>query len=246
MFEHVVDACNSGSISAEIDFVFMHREAGEGEGSDAFIKRVHELGIPLQTLSSKKFREQHHGDFAGYRNEFDLEVLDKISQYSVDLLVMAGYLLIASPTLFENHHLLNIHPALPNGPTGLWQQVIWRLIDKRETRSGLTTFIVSHELDRGKLISWAEYPIRGRKFDPLWNEIGNCSSEELMASDGQNSRLFQAIREAGLRREQHLLTETLRIVSESGSDWKNPDWQPRDLTQELETLLRINSIDASN
>ncbi len=67
-----------------------------------------------------------------------------------------------------------------------------------------------------------------------------------MASDGQNSRLFQAIREAGLRREQHLLTETLRIVSESGSDWKNPDWQPRDLTQELETLLRINSIDASN
>ena len=54
--------------------------------------------------------------------------------YRLGVLVMAGYMLIVSPAMCRRFAILNLHPALPGGPTGTWQEVIWRLLDERPPR----------------------------------------------------------------------------------------------------------------
>ena len=45
--------------------------------------------------------------------------------------------------------LLNLHPAAPGGPIGIWQDVIWQLIASRAERSGVTIFRAIPEVDTG-------------------------------------------------------------------------------------------------
>ena len=45
-----------GDIDARIEFVFSNRAPGEAEGSDAFFRLAGELGLPLVTHSSARFR----------------------------------------------------------------------------------------------------------------------------------------------------------------------------------------------
>lgn len=45
-----------GDIDARIEFVFSNRAPGEAEGSDAFFRLADELGLPLVTHSSARFR----------------------------------------------------------------------------------------------------------------------------------------------------------------------------------------------
>ena len=71
MFEGVLAAIDDGSLDARIAFLFMHRERGEGEASDAFMDLAASRGIPIESLSSARFREEHGGDFATHREEYD-------------------------------------------------------------------------------------------------------------------------------------------------------------------------------
>lgn len=239
MFEHALAAIDSGTLDATVDFVFMHRERGEGDGSDAFMDLAASRRIPVHAVSSQRFRREHDGDLAGHREEFDRLILHAIAPYEPDVIVLAGYLLIVSPLLTSTHRLLNLHPALPDGPVGLWQQVIWQLIDQRATESGNTTFLVSNELDRGPRVSWCRFPLRGPAFDPLWNAIGDASVDELREAQGEEHPLFQAIRQAGVSREPHLLVETLAAVARGEAMAGPPgSWQGVDLTDRVEGTLQ--------
>ena len=99
MFERTLAAIDDGSVDASIEFVFMQRERGEGEGSDRFIDLAESHGIPVENLSSLRFRREHGGNFAANREEYDTQVAEIIAHYEVDSCVLAGYLLILSPVL---------------------------------------------------------------------------------------------------------------------------------------------------
>ena len=62
--------------------------------------------------------------------------MDLLVPYRLGLLVMAGYMLIVSPAMCRRYALLNLHPALPGGPTGTWQQVIWQTARGRSDGDG--------------------------------------------------------------------------------------------------------------
>lgn len=51
----MVKAISDGDVKGTLAFVACSREQGEAEGSDRYIKRVQDCGIPLITFSSKKF-----------------------------------------------------------------------------------------------------------------------------------------------------------------------------------------------
>jgi folate-dependent phosphoribosylglycinamide formyltransferase PurN len=130
-------AIQRGELSARIQFVFSNREPGEAEGSDRFFQQVHDYGIPLVTLSSQRFRrERGGGPFSRHRLEFDREVMKRLEGYKPDLCVMAGYMLIVDAEMCQRYTMLNLHPALPGGLVGTWQEVIWKVIQEKAQEAG--------------------------------------------------------------------------------------------------------------
>ena len=245
MFEAALDAIDAGRPDAQIDFVFMHRERGEGEGSDAFIALAESRGVPVVTHSSKRFRETH-GDFASHREAFDARALQLLSPLpSPDLCVLAGYLLILSDPMVEAFPFVNLHAALPHGPVGLWQKVIWELIDQRAQETGAMVFHVTPELDRGPPVAFTRFPLCGEPFDALWPTADGASARELAATEGEAHPLFAAIRRHGLLREPPLLVETLSLLAAGeirvgGGQVTARDGQPaapRDLTALVDAAL---------
>ena len=171
MLSHFMSAIESGEIDAQIQFVFSNRDYGEGAGSDQFFDFVRRKQIPLIHYSFRKFLHDRGGRFEGYRAEYDSRVLEALLPYSSDICLLAGYLLILSPELCNSRIFLNLHPALPWGPKGLWQSVIWELIESKQIETGATVFRVTEELDAGPAIALNRFPIVGPVFDTLWEEL---------------------------------------------------------------------------
>ena len=203
-----------GLLDASISFVFSNREHGEAEGSDAFFALVDGYGLPLVTLSSRRFAREHGGRFADSRPAYDQQVRELLQAWEVDVCMLAGYMLIVSAELWDHWPMLNLHPALPDGPKGTWQEVIWQLIDARATHTGAMVHLANDDLDRGPVVAYFTLPITGPDFDPLWQETTGRTLEELKRAPGEELPLFQRIREEGYRREPYLISESLQALAQ--------------------------------
>lgn len=213
LFSFVQERILRGEIDARIQFVFSNREPGEHEGSDEFFKLVQGHHIPLVQFSSRKFRHSVGGDFAAHRVEYDREIMARLKDYDPDLCVLAGYMLIVGPEMCRRYTLLNLHPALPWGPVGEWQDVIWELIRTRARETGAMMHLAIEEVDRGPVLTYFSIPIQGGQFEPLWRAVEGKSVEELKAQQGEELPLFKLIRQEEYRREPYLLAETIKAVA---------------------------------
>ena len=215
LLQTVQDAILRGELDARIQFIFSNREPGEAEGSDRFFQKASDYDIPLVTFSSQEFRRSRGGGpFSRHRLEFDREVMKQLEDYEPDLCVLAGYMLITDTELCNRYTMLNFHPAPPNGPVGTWQDVIWRLIEDSAEEAGGYIHLATEDLDRGPVLTWYSFPIRGGAFDPLWQQTLGLSTEFLKTSQGERLSLFQLIREEGVKRERPLLLETLKAFAQ--------------------------------
>ncbi len=207
------DAIHSGDIAAEIDFVFSSRAPGENPESDRFLELVKGYGIPLFCLSYQQFKDKHPADargFPAWRLEYDRAIMNLLHDRAPDLCVLAGYMLIVGPEMCQKFNMVNLHPAAPGGPTGTWQEVIWKLIDERAAETGAMMHLVTPELDRGPVVTYCTFPIMGKPFDLYWKSIGTGQEP-----DKEKAReLFCLIREHGLKREFPLILSTIRAFSE--------------------------------
>lgn len=204
---------DNGIINGKIIFSFSNRELGESIESDLYFNLVNKLEIPLITYSSKVFNKSN--DIKGIEKKrilFDRQVLNKISCFKPDICILAGYMLIVGEEMCNQCNMINLHPALPTGPKGSWQEVIWELIEKEEVTSGVMMHLVTPDLDRGPVISYCRYPITGNKFDKYWQEINNKSIHQIKDHEGENNSLFMTIREQGLLREFPLIILTLKSL----------------------------------
>ena len=202
-----------GQLEAEIQFVFSNREPGETEGSDEFFRLVQGYEIPLVTFSSSHFRRAKGGHFAHHREEYDQEVMRLLRDYHPAVGVLAGYMLIVSGAMCQRYPLLNLHPALPDGPTGTWQDVIWSLIAERAPHTGAMVHLATEDVDRGPVVSHCTVPITGPLFDPYWQAVTQLNLALIKASQGEDFALFQLIRQAEFRREPYLLFTTLQAIA---------------------------------
>ena len=201
-------------IDAHINFVFSNRERGEAEGSDEFFRLVDSYDIPLITHSSAAFRKRIKGRFSAHREEFDLEVMDHLSGFEADICVLAGYMLIVSGKMCQRYSLLNLHPALPDGPTGTWQEVVWELIETEAKTTGAMVHLATEDVDRGPVVSYVTVPTTGPIFDRHWESLKGKDFEAVKEDEGETLGLFRAIRREQYKREPYLLFETLRAVSQ--------------------------------
>ncbi len=214
-----------GDIDAKIEFIFLSREPGESPETDKFIELVKSYGIRLVSFSLKKYRNQLsvrpepvegqvEGKLPEWRLDYDREVMNRLAAFPHPrLCVMAGYMLVIGPELCAQFDIINLHPAAPDGPAGTWQEVIWKLIDQRAEASGVMMHLVTPELDKGPVVSYCRYPIRGPGFDALWDQIGGKTSADIKSSDGESNPLFKEIRRHGAARELPFIGSTVKAFS---------------------------------
>ena len=221
LLDTVVSAIRNGGLDVHIEFVFCSREPGESEKTDAFLAQVESYSIPLVTSSVKKFagsvRQQigvKDEDLPGWRLEYDRQVIARLGGFKVDVCLLAGYMLIVGNEMCNKFNMINLHPALPTGPKGTWQEVIWQLMAERAAGSGVMMHLVTPQLDRGPVISYCSYPIRGGRFDALWDALRDRTVDEVRQAEGEGNALFKMIRQSGFVRETPLIIHTLRSFSQ--------------------------------
>ncbi|MFQ5575079.1 MAG: phosphoribosylglycinamide formyltransferase [Terriglobia bacterium] len=212
-------AIKEGRLHASLEFVFSSRDEGEGSESDQFLRLAHEEGLPVVTLSSAKFLPKERLDGAGriseeWRRKYDSAVVRALGPFKVDLVVLAGYMLIVSSRLCDAFAMINLHPALPGGPVGAWQDVIDEVIDDGHEETGAMIHLVTEELDRGPALTFFSFSTVHGVFEPL-------------RLPGKRPLLFERIRAEGAERELPLVYLTLERIADgtlkiagSRSSWR--------------------------
>jgi folate-dependent phosphoribosylglycinamide formyltransferase PurN len=218
MYDAVTSAIADGSLDARIAFVFSNRGRGEDPVTDEFFAQIDADGIPLIAMSSVAYRKAADGErskpgapLPAWRVAYDQEVAEAIAHHRFDVGVLAGYMLIFTAPFVERFPLLNLHPALPTGPIGTWREVNRQLIRESASESGVMMNLAIPAVDEGPVVGYCRYSIAGPEFDAARAELddGTIGDDARLEA----SRLFQLIREAGVRREAPFLVELLRAFA---------------------------------
>ena len=94
------------------------------------------------------------------------EILDKLSEYDIDTIVLAGYLRILGTTLLKEYQdrIINIHPSLlpKYGGKGMYGLNVHRAVfEHKEKESGATVHFVNETVDGGKILIQESISIEG-------------------------------------------------------------------------------------
>jgi phosphoribosylglycinamide formyltransferase 1 len=96
------------------------------------------------------------------REEFDAELLVKLEELDVDLVVMAGYMRIASKAFVDKYRgqIINVHPSLlPAFPGGMSKSVHKAVLESDVKKTGCTIHLVDESVDGGKILLQKECEI---------------------------------------------------------------------------------------
>ena len=220
LLREVMEKKQAGSLDIDFSFVFCNWDNTEEpnprkEQRQQFFDMVKGYDIPLITISWKTFRpDLWDKDQEQWRNEYGKEIRKRIEDKGFDLGILAGYMLWVDDETCSKYDFMNLHPALPTGPKGTWQEVIWTLIRERADSQGAMMHIVTPDWDRGAALTYCEFPIRGKGYDELWNDLDERlkknTLDEIISKVGIELPLFKKIREDGAKRELPLIVETIR------------------------------------
>ena len=205
--------------------VVLGREYGETREGDAFIRNARRARLPLVTFSVDQFerelrmrakREAQSGDTSlllACRLLADLQIMRLLPE--VDLDVLLGYMWICSARMCQKRTMINLHPALPDGPKGTYRDVIAELIKTRTMETGVMMHLVTPELDLGPAVSYCRVPL-----EDCWKTVSAS----------------EAIRSAGVARELPFVLATLKAFAQ-GQIKKGQE--PLDLTEEINVPERV-------
>ena len=144
----LIDAARDARLCADIVAVVSNRSAARG------LERARTAGIAALHLVAIRGQD---------RVEYDAALAKLLAPYDPELVVLAGFMRILSPTFIEQFagRMLNIHPSLLPQFPGL--DTHRRVLDAREPWHGATVHFVTAELDAGPAI--IQYRLRVRAGD---------------------------------------------------------------------------------
>ena len=151
MYHLVVFASGNGStLQAIIDSITKHEleakiELVISDNPNAYaLERSKTNHIETYLIKNKDFTKR------------DIELSNILSRYTIDLIVLAGYLKMIGPNLIEKYTIINTHPSLlpKYGGKGMHgMHVHEAVIQAQEKYSGATIHFVNQEYDKGTIIS---------------------------------------------------------------------------------------------
>lgn len=148
-FRAILSHIGDGTLQGVCKFLVVNNS---GCGA-AEIAREH--GVPVFHVSSKT-----HPVEAAY----DAALLEILAEFKPDLLLLAGYMKKVPDAVVDAMpgRILNVHPALlPKfGGKNFWGMNVHRaVLAAHERESGPSIHLVTHEIDRGKVLAQAKVPV---------------------------------------------------------------------------------------
>lgn len=140
----ILDAADAGALAAQVVVVLSDRFE-----SLAFL-RARQKGIPTIFLDPLRFPD---------RKAYDAALAEKIQHFSVDVVVLAGFMRILTPVFLRAFpwRIVNIHPALLPAFPGLGAQR--RALEYGVCFSGCTVHFVDEGVDTGPVILQTVVPV---------------------------------------------------------------------------------------
>ena len=140
----IVDQISQQKINAKVVAVFANKKDAYG------LTRAKNANIPSVFINHKEFNS---------REDYDAEMMHCIDQYSPDLIVLAGFMRILTPSFVEHYQgkMLNIHPSLLPKYKGL--DTHQRAINAGDNEHGASVHFVTAELDGGPVVLQSKVPI---------------------------------------------------------------------------------------
>jgi len=111
--------------------------------------RAEKLGVETFTFDSDEF----------YRSN---DILDKLYDHRIDMIVLAGFLWLVPRSLTELFTVINIHPALlpKYGGKGMFGTNVHKaVLAAKEKESGITIHHVNQNYDQGDIILQEKCPV---------------------------------------------------------------------------------------
>jgi phosphoribosylglycinamide formyltransferase-1 len=138
----IISKIQAGKLNAQIKAVISNNS------KSGALERARNHNIPAIHLSHKQFATPE---------EFDRKLLSVLKENETDLVILAGYMKMLSPTIVRayKNKILNIHPALlPSfGGTGMYGiHVHEAVIDAGVKVTGVTVHLVDEIYDHGAII----------------------------------------------------------------------------------------------
>jgi phosphoribosylglycinamide formyltransferase-1 len=142
-FEAIAKSIEAGKLQAQIAVVLSNRASAPG------LEIARQYGIPAVAIPSLGM------DRAAY----DLLLIEKLVEYKVDLVCLAGYMRLLSAGFIRAFpgRILNIHPSLLPAFPGLDAQ--HQAIDHGVKIAGCTVHFVDEFLDSGPIVKQATVPV---------------------------------------------------------------------------------------
>jgi len=132
-FENIVRTCKEDEV-----VLMIHNKKKCGAA-----KRADKLGIPHVNIKSAE----------------EEQIIKLFQAWRVDLIVLAGWMRIISPTFIQAfpNKIINLHPSLLPKYKGL--HAIEQALNSGDEVTGCTVHYVTEELDSGEIILQSEVPI---------------------------------------------------------------------------------------
>ncbi len=140
----IIDAVEKEQITAEIVLVLSNNVSAYG------LERARKANIAVAVLPGSNYQT---------REDYDLALQEILEQYKPDLIVLAGFMRILSPSFVEQFKgkLINIHPSLLPKYKGL--NTHQRVLEAGDKIHGVTVHYVTADLDGGPIIEQASLEV---------------------------------------------------------------------------------------
>jgi phosphoribosylglycinamide formyltransferase-1 len=228
----VIRKKEEGVLDASVAFVFCNWDEDEEPQHPDYVERkkffelVHGHGIPLITLSWKRFRaEMKGGTKDEWRAAYGEKMRTLICGNPFELGVLAGYALGMDSDTCTRFDLLNLHPALPGGPSGSKQEVIHRIIATGSDRHGAMMHLRKPDREEGPALTFCSFSLSTPEYKKLWQEqdakIGKLSVDLLPKDEIEAGPLFKRMRADGEKRELPLVTFTIKLFADGSVTVRN-------------------------
>src|SRR5690554_4122995 len=138
----LIDYMKENKLPAEISVVISNRKDAYG------LERAEQSGIPAIFIGKSDFKDN---------DEFNRAILDKLKEYKVDLIVLAGYLSILNKEFVESYknRIINVHPSLIPSFCGMGfygSKVHKAVLEYGVKVTGATVHFVDENADTGPII----------------------------------------------------------------------------------------------